>query len=54
MAAKTSERKTNAPRHKNLSVHKNGSQASNEHLLKANKAMEKAWTLISHRQNKRG
>lgn len=33
---------------------KSNSQAQNEHLIKANRAMGKAWDSISRRQGKRG
>ena len=53
MPAKTITKKPPISKTKKTATHKNGSQAPDEHLVKANKAMAKAWTLISRRQDKR-
>lgn len=52
MSPKAMAKKTLAQKTKTITTHKNGSQTSDEHLARANKAMTKAWTLISRRKDK--
>ena len=53
MNTKEVTQKTGTKKADTSTAPKNGSQTPNEHLVKANKAMTKAWTLISQRQDKR-
>lgn len=55
MPTKTVTNKTNPKTANAPALGKNGENGSaqSEHLAKANKAMTKAWTLISQRQDKR-
>ena len=53
MPTKTVTNKTDTKKTNTAVANKNGSNTPNEHLVKANKAMTKAWTLISRRQDKR-
>ena len=52
MSPKETAKKTIAGKTKTMATHKNGSQTPDEHLAKANKAMTKAWNLISRRKDK--
>ncbi len=54
MATKAMPEKTNTQQPLTSAPHTNGGQAPNEHLVKANKAMARAWASISRRQNKNG
>ncbi len=52
MSPKAMAKKTIAHNTKPVTRYNNGSQTPDEHLAKANKAMTKAWTLISRRKDK--
>jgi len=52
MSTKSLAKKTIAQKTKSTAINKNGSQTPDEHLAKANKAMTKAWNLISRRKDK--